>query len=236
MLTVFLFVLIIYLGDIMYDVAIEILNKISDLGYEAYIIGGFSRDLYLGINNSDIDMCTNAKYDDLKDTFEITKGNFGSMRLKYKDYDFEITTFRKEFEYEKNRFPKNIEFVNTLAEDLERRDFTINTLCIDKNGSFIDLLDAKNDIDNKIIRCVGDSDFKISQDVLRSLRAIRFATILNFQIDNNLKESIKKYNYLLTNLSDKRKKEEVNKILNSKNKEYGLSLIVELELDKFLTI
>ena len=142
---------------------------------------------------SDIDMCTNAKYDDLKDTFEITKGNFGSMRLKYKDYDFEITTFRKEFEYEKNRFPKNIEFVNTLAEDLERRDFTINTLCIDKNGSFIDLLDAKNDIDNKIIRCVGDSDFKISQDVLRSLRAIRFATILNFEIDNDLKESIKKH-------------------------------------------
>lgn len=221
----------------MYDVAIEILNKISDIGYEAYIIGGFSRDLYLGINNSDIDMCTNAKYEQLINVFtNLTKGNFGSMRLKYKDYDFEITTFRKEFEYEKNRFPKNIEFVNTLAEDLERRDFTINTLCIDKNGNYIDLLGAKCDIDNKIVRCVGNSDFKISQDVLRSLRAIRFATILNFQIDNSLKESIKNYNYLLATLSDKRKKEELDKILNSNNKEYGLFLIKELELDKFLTI
>lgn len=216
----------------MYDVAIQILNKIKEIGFEAYIVGGYPRDLYLGFNNSDIDICTNAKYEDLKDYFEISKGNFGSMRLKYKDQEFEITTFRKESEYDKNRFPKNIEFVNTLEEDLERRDFVINTLCIDKNGKYVDILGAKEDIDNKIIRCVGDSDYKISQDILRSLRAVRFATILNFQIDDRLKESIKKYSYLLDNLSDKRKKEELDKILNSNNKEYGLSLLRELDIIK----
>jgi len=214
----------------MYNIALEILNKISDLCFDAYIVGGYPRDLYLGFNNSDIDMCTNAKYEDLKDYFLITKGNFGSMRLTYKFYEFEITTFRKEGLYDKNRFPKEIEFVNTLEEDLERRDFVINTLCIDKNGEFVDLLGAKKDIDDRIIRCVGDCDYKINQDILRSLRAIRFATILDFKIDDDLKESIRKYRHLLTNLSDKRKEEELNKILNSSNKEYGMSLINELDI------
>lgn len=220
----------------MYDIALDLLNKISDLGYDAYIVGGYPRDLYLNKVNPDIDICTNAKYDDLKECFSITKGNFGSMRLKYKDFEFEITTFRKELEYDKNRFPKTIEFVDKLTEDLKRRDFIINTLCIDKFGEYIDILGAKHDINNKIIRCVGDADYKISQDILRSLRAIRFATILNFKLDNELKISIKKYGYLLNNLSDKRKEEELNKILNSDNKEYGLSLIKELELEQFLKI
>lgn len=211
--------------------ALEILNIIANLGYEAYIIGGYPRDKYLGILNDDIDICTNAKYEDLKDTFEITSNNFGSMILIYKNYKYEVTTYRKEYEYQKNRFPKKIEFVNTLKEDLQRRDFIVNTLCIDKNGNYIDLLGAKQDLDNKIIRCVGNSDIKISEDILRSLRAIRFATILNFKLDESLKQSIKKYNYLLDNLSDKRKKEELNKIMN---KEYGLSLIKELELEKYL--
>ena len=218
----------------MYNCAIEILSEINELGYEAYIVGGYCRDLYLGNFSDDIDICTNAKYDDLKDYFSITKGNFGSMVLKYEDYKFEVTTFRKEGEYDKNRFPKKVEFVDTLEEDLKRRDFIINTLCIDKNGEFIDLLGAKDDLDNKIIKCVGICDYKISQDILRSLRAIRFATILNFKIDDELKESIKKYSYLLANLSDKRKKEEIDKILNSDNKEYGLSLMKELGLDLYL--
>lgn len=218
----------------MYKCALEVLNNINKMGYEAYIVGGFPRDLYLGINNLDIDICTNAKYADLKNYFQIISNNFGSMILKYKDYNFEVTTYRRELTYEKNRFPKKIEFVNTLQEDLIRRDFIINTLCIDLNGKYIDLLGAKHDLDNKIIRCVGNSDEKISQDILRSLRAIRFATILNFEIDNELKKSIKKHNYLLDNLSNKRKKEELNKILNSDNKDYGIRLLKELDLLTYL--
>jgi tRNA nucleotidyltransferase/poly(A) polymerase len=101
----------------MYEVAIEILKKINELGYESYIVGGYPRDKYLGIDNLDIDMCTNASYEDLKEHFIITKGNFGSMRLNYKDFEFEITTFRKEYEYDKNRYPKKIEFVHTKDDD-----------------------------------------------------------------------------------------------------------------------
>jgi len=223
----------------MYNIAIEILNIINDNGYEAYIIGGYPRDLYLGFNNLDIDICTNATYEILKNIFsgyEITNQNFGSMILKYKGFEFEITTYRKEYEYKKNRYPKKIDFVDKLEEDLKRRDFIINTLCINHKGKFVDLIGAKKDLDNKIIKTVGNSDLKISEDILRSLRAIRFATILNFKLSEELKNSIKKYGYLLNNLSDKRKKEELNKILNSNNKNYGLSLIKELGLEIYLNI
>lgn len=223
----------------MYNLALEILKEINKNNYEAYIIGGYPRDLYLGIDNLDIDICTNAKYEDLINIFkdyEIINRGFGSVILKYKDNEFEITTFRKEYEYEKNRFPKKIEFVNTLEEDLKRRDFVINTLCMDSNGDYVDILNAKDDLDNKIIRCVGNSDKKIEEDILRSLRAIRFATILNFKLDDNLKGSIKKYSHLITNLSNKRIQEEMNKIINSDNKEYGLLLIKELEIDKYINI
>ena len=220
----------------MYKEALNILKLIND-EYEAYIIGGYSRDLYMGNINSDIDITTSATKQQLKELFkdyEIIDRGFGSIILNYNNYQFEITTYRKEFGYDKNRFPKEIEFITDLSEDLKRRDFIINTLCINENGEYLDLLDARKDIDNKIIRCVGNSDMKISEDILRSLRAIRFATILNFKLDEELKQSIKKYNYLIFNLSKKRKEEELNKILNSNNKEYGISLLKELEIDKYL--
>lgn len=221
----------------MYNTALEILTIIENNGYEAYIIGGYARDLYLGINNLDIDICTSAQFEELLDIFsanQIIYNNFGSMVLNYNNYSFEITTYRKEYKYEKNRFPKKIEFVNSLKEDLKRRDFIINTLCIDKFGNYIDLMGAREDLDKKIIRCVGNTDEKIHQDSLRILRAIRFATKLNFKLDNKLKETIKKNGYLLLNLSSRRKENEINKILNDNNKNYGLKLIKELELDKYI--
>lgn len=220
----------------MYNEALNVL-KIINNKYESYIIGGYPRDLYIGNINADIDITTSATKEELKELFKdykIIDRGFGSIILIYNNYEFEITTYRKEFSYTKNRFPEKIEFIKELKEDLKRRDFIINTLCIDQNGEYVDLLGAKKDIDNKIIRCVGNSDSKISEDILRSLRAIRFATILNFKLDDELKKSIKKYNYLISNLSKKRIEEELNKILNSHNKEYGIYLLKELEIEKYL--
>ena len=217
----------------MYDTAIEILNKIVDFGYKAYIVGGYPRDIYIGRNSIDIDICTNATPKELKEIFHesISKNQeYGSVTLIYKKIRFEITTFRKEIKYENNRFPVKIKYINTLIDDLERRDFTINTLCIDNEGTVIDLLNAKKDIDDKIIRCVGNADKKIKEDILRSLRAIRFATILNFKLDEKLKKSIKKNSHLLKKLSYFRKKDELEKIFSSPNCLYGISLIKELDL------
>ena len=134
----------------MYEAALNILNKLDKLGYESYIVGGFARDLYLKINSSDIDICTSATPDIIKNLFFVIKDNskFGSVIIEFEQYNFEITTLRKD-EYINNRFPK-ITFVNSLKEDLQRRDFIINTLCIDKDGNFVDLMKAINDIDNNI--------------------------------------------------------------------------------------
>jgi len=217
----------------MYKTAIEVLKKINSFGFEAYIVGGYPRDLYLKRTSIDIDICTNATPKDLKNIFDksiLSKQAYGGITIIHDNIRFEITTFRKEIKYENNRFPVKIEYINNLLEDLKRRDFTINTLCIDKDGKEIDLLNAKEDIDKKTIKAVGNSEEKIKEDILRSLRAIRFATILNFEIDEELKKIIKKYNYLIKNLSYYRKKEELNKIFSSPNCRYGLNLIKELDL------
>ena len=129
-----------------------------------------------------------------------------------------------------------IKYIDYLIDDLKRRDFTINTLCLDENGEYIDLLNARKDIDCKIIKTVGNSDKKIEDDILRSLRAIRFATILDFKLDEELKKSIMKYGYLLKNLSYYRKKDELDKIFSSPNAKYGIDLIKELKLQEYLEL
>lgn len=220
----------------MYKTALFVLNKIVSKGYKAYIVGGYPRDLYLKRESLDVDICTNATPKDLNEIFNITKQSYGSVTVIVNNIRFEITTFRKEMKYLNNRFPVKIKYIDSLIEDLKRRDFTINTLCIDSNGDLIDLLSSKVDLDNKIIRCVGNTKNKIKEDILRSLRAIRFATILDFKLDDELKKYIKKYGYLLKKLSYYRKKEELDKIFSSSNCMYGISLIKELNLDKYLEL
>lgn len=218
-----------------YKNALKVLELIEKNKLKAYIVGGYPRDLYLNNINNDIDICTNAKYDCLKKIFgEIENNKYGSYKLKYNDYEYEITSFRKETKYIKNRFPK-IKYVKTLKKDLKRRDFIINTLCIDKDGNYIDLLNAKEDIDNKIIRLVGRKN-SLEKDALRILRALRFATTLNFKLDKKLEKAIIKYKHLLLNISNDRKKQELNKIFQSDNIKYGIYLLKKFDLEKYLEI
>ncbi len=219
----------------MFDKALEILNIIEENHFEAYIIGGFSRDLYLGINSNDIDICTSATKDDLEKLFLIKHYNaYGVTIISYDDSLFEITTFREESDYMNCRIPTKIKFIKSLEKDLERRDFTINTLCIDKTGNYIDILNAMDDIDKKIIKVVGNTFFKIEEDALRILRAIRFATTLNFKLDNELIKAISIYKDNINKLSKNKIKEEINKILNSNNKELGIKLLKEFDLEQYL--
>jgi tRNA nucleotidyltransferase (CCA-adding enzyme) len=221
----------------MYDAAIKLLEKIDSFGYEAYMIGGYPRDLYLKRTITDVDICTDATPMELHQIFsEIVKtsSEYGTTTVIFENVKFEITTFRKEFKYTDMRRPEKIEYVYTLKEDIKRRDFVINTLAIDKNGNQIDLLGAKNDLDNKIIRTVGDPKIRLKEDALRILRAIRFATTLNFELDNRLRIYIKKYGKLLRKLSKDRKKEELDMIFTSSNKAYGIKLLIDLNLINYL--
>lgn len=227
------------MGGYMYNRALEVLNILFDKGYLAYIVGGYPRDMVLGIKSNDIDICTNAtpkEIIDIFDTENISDTNYGSVRVIYKNYHFDVTTFRKEIKYENNRKPVKVKYINDLKKDLLRRDFTINTMCIDKDGNLIDMLGAREDIDKRIIKTVGNPRYRIKEDSLRILRAIRFASVLDFEIDSKTFNYIKKYGYLLKGLSYSRKKEELNKIFASVNKEKARWMIIDSGIDRYLGI
>ena len=223
----------------MLEIALEVLNKITSFGYKAYIVGGYPRDLYLKRGSVDIDICTDAKPMEIMNIFsEVTANNseYGSVTISYNKVKFEITTFRIEGKYKNFRSPSSIQYIDSLEEDLKRRDFTINTLCIDKDGNTIDLLNAKSDLDNKIIRMIGSPKVRLKEDVLRILRAVRFATQFNFELEPVLKAYIRKYAPFLKKLSQDRKKEELDLIFSSSNKAYGIELLCDLKLADYLDI
>lgn len=223
----------------MQENAEEILKKIEDNGYEAYIVGGFVRDFCLNKKSLDVDICTNATPKQLSDLFEgaiIPTETYGAVTLMYKNIRYEITTYRKDVGYDDYRRPIAVEYTNNLIDDLKRRDFTINTLCMDSRGNIIDLLGAKEDLDKKLIRTVGDANLRLEEDVLRILRAVRFATSLNFDLSDDVKQAIIKNGILLKNLSYNRKKEELTKIFTSANAAYGIKLLTELKLDTYLEL
>ena len=223
----------------MYNTAIKLLKQIESSGFEAYIVGGYPRDLYLNRQSVDVDICTSATPKDLKKIFGdimLPSVQYGSVTVVVNKVRFEITTYRKEIKYENNRVPVKIKYIDNLIDDLKRRDFTINTLCMNSEGTTIDLLDCKDDLDGCIIRMVGNPKTRLKEYSLRILRAIRFATILDFKLDDELKKYIRKYGYLLKKLSYYRKKEELDKIFSSTNVEYGIELIKELGLDKPLEL
>ena len=223
----------------MLESAKKILRKINDNGYKAYLVGGFVRNYLLGIESSDIDITTNATPKELQSIFTdacLPSTDYGAVIVNYHAIRFEITTFRKEITYLNNRKPMEIKYIDNLEEDLKRRDFTINTICMDKDGKIIDLLDGKSDLDKKLIKTVGNASERFEEDCLRILRAIRFAATLDFSLDEDIKEAIVTKKHLLKKLSYNRKKEELDKIFSSKKAREGISLLLEYKLDNELEL
>lgn len=223
----------------MKEKGLEVLKILEDNNFESYIVGGYTRDYLLNKKSNDIDIATSATPKELLSIFdEITSTNdkYGSVSIIYKNTKYDITTFRKETKYKDNRKPVKVKYIKDIKKDLLRRDFTINTFCMNKNGEVLDVLKVKKDLDNQIIRTVGNPRYRLKEDSLRILRAIRFATILEFNIDKKTKYYISKYSYLLKKLSPTRKKEELDKIFSSINKERGRELLLQLKLEKYLNL
>ena len=221
----------------MLDVALKVLEKIEEHGFKAYIVGGFVRDYILGNSTNDVDICTDATPRDIKDIFEnitLPKMDYGAVRLDIKKHRFDIMTFRKEISYYNNRKPMEVEYIKDLEADLRRRDFTMNTLCMDKDGNIIDLLDGKNDIENRVINTVGESISRFVEDPLRILRAVRFYTTLDFELGEEVRLAIIQTKGELSRLSFQRKKDELDKIFCHTNVKRGIDLLVELGIDKEL--
>lgn len=216
----------------------NVLKILEDNGYEAYIVGGYVRDYLLRKETNDIDICTNAKVLDIISLFDNVisySEEFGNVKLDDKKYNFDITTYRKEV-YKSNRRDINILFVNDIREDVIRRDFTINSLYMDSKGNIIDLVNGRKDIEKGLIKCIGDINIKMTEDPLRILRAVRFATVLNFNIDDELYNYIKNNGRLLENISTFRIKEELKNIFLSDNIDKGLFYLSDLNLWKFMGI
>ena len=219
-------------------IILNVIKKLKKNGYEAYVVGGYVRDKLLGIESNDVDICTNALPKEIIDILKLDKttiDNCGCVNIKTKKYNIDITTFREENNYQ-NRRPKTINYVDDLTKDLKRRDFTINSIVLDCNENIIDIYNGKSDIENKIIRCIGNVKKKLTEDPLRILRAIRFAIIYDFKIDEEIIKFIVNNKELLKDLSYYRKRQELDKILSSSNRIKGLNYIKKLNLLDVLEI
>ncbi len=211
----------------------NVLEKLQSNGYQSYLVGGYVRDYLLGIRSFDIDICTNALPKEIHFLFNICTNNYGGANLKINKYNIDITTFRSESNY-KNRKPSEVKYINDLGKDLLRRDFTINTICMDLNDNVIDLLNGIEDLNNRCIKMVGDPYIRLKEDPLRILRAIRFATVLDFDLDDTLYNAIKCNYELINELSKERIKNELDKILINKNFQKGLDLMEKLKIKEII--
>ena len=215
--------------------AIEIINIIEDSGYEAYIVGGSLRDSLLGMQPKDIDIASSASPTEIKLIFNSYKTidtgiDFGTVTLIYNDKPVEITTFRSESVYLDSRRPDSVSFEKNVDEDLKRRDFTINAMAYNQSKKLVDLFSGEEDLNNKLIRCVGSPDERFSEDALRMLRAVRFACVLNFDIEKNTFEAIKHNASRIEHISKERIQAELNKILMSSKPSRGIRLLLDSKL------
>ena len=196
---------------------------LKNTGYDAYLVGGCVRDMYLGRTPHDFDITTNATPEQIKGRLAIADIPFtrvgekhGTIVARMNDEEYEITTYRKDCGYEDGRHPDKVEFVSDIKEDLARRDFTMNAMAYDPiDNIFIDPFDGRKDCDGKLIRTVGDPIARFSEDGLRIMRALRFSVTLGFDIGRETNEAMARSESMLDSVSKERITEELRKMLTS---------------------
>ena len=213
----------------------KIMREIKNAGFDSFVVGGYVRDYLLGRKSYDVDICTNALPKDIHKIFNINMNNYGGTNLKIGKYNIDITTFREELKYV-GRNPVEIKYINDLNKDLLRRDFTINAICMDINGKILDPLNGINDLNNRVIKAIGNPDKRLKDDPLRILRTIRFYAVLDFEIDDELMRSLINNYYLVESLTKTKIKEEFSKILSHKNFHKALDLMQDLGINNVLHI
>ena len=213
-------------------------KRLENEGFETYLVGGAVRDRLLGKEIHDIDLTTRARPNDIMRIFSDLKlidigKKFGTIKVIYKSEEFEITSFRSESTYKDRRHPEKISFSDSIDEDLKRRDFTINAMAF-RNGELIDLFGGQKDLQIKLIRAVGNPYERIKEDYLRAIRAVRFATILDFEIESELKKAISQMASHIEDISKERIRDEVDKILLADNPSRGIRLLDDLNLLEYI--
>jgi len=193
---------------------IELSDLFAKHGFTLYMIGGTSRDYLLAKEVFDYDFVTDATPEEMHqflDRADYTFAKFGTIRMNYKKQKVDIVTLRIEGEYVDYRHPKNIKYVRDIALDYVRRDFTINALYIDRDFVVHDFAGGLDDLNNGIIRLIGNPDKRLIEDPLRILRAERFAIKLGFTIEKTTKDAMERHRHLLTKVNPDKIREEENK-------------------------
>lgn len=238
----------------------HIIKKLNDAGHEAYIVGGCVRDVVIGRAPTDWDVTTNATPEEVQKLFpdSFYENEFGTVGVKTESEDetlavIEVTTYRAESGYSDKRRPDEVRFVKTLREDLERRDFTMNAIALaivpskaeGQSSSDVqskaevqfkieDPFGGQADIEKKIIRAVGDPEQRFSEDALRMMRAVRFASTLGFAIDEATREEIEAHNAQLAHISQERIRDELTKLVMGDHAHDALELLKHTHLLEYI--
>lgn len=215
----------------------SVIDKLKKARFQAYLVGGCVRDFLREVEPEDWDVATNAKPEEIKKIFpkSFYENKFGTVTvggLPAGKAGIEITPFRIEEKYTDKRHPDEVKWAKTIEEDLARRDFTVNAMAMD--AEVIDPFNGQKDLENKIIRAVGKPEDRFSEDALRMIRAVRFATTLGWEINPETAEAIKKNAPWLQAISKERIRDELLKIIMAKRAADGIELLRELGLLKYI--
>ncbi len=213
------------------DNAKKIISILNENGFSAYAVGGCVRDALMQIAPKDIDITTSATPEQMEKVFDDNGISYAETGLKHGTITaiihhtpYEVTTFRKDGKYSDSRHPEKVSFVTEIKDDLSRRDFTMNAVAYNDTDGYIDLFGGREDIENGIIRCVGEADQRFKEDALRIFRAIRFASVLGFSIEEKTKKAIFDNKDLLLNIANERIFSELVKLLLG---DYAESVLLE---------
>ena len=213
-----------------------IINTLEDAGYEAFAVGGCVRDALMGRVPNDWDITTSATPMQVKELFRRTIDTgikHGTVTIMLGKEGYEVTTYRIDGDYMDGRHPDKVIFTNNLIEDLKRRDFTINAMAYNERVGIVDAFDGINDLENKIIRCVGEATERFTEDALRILRALRFSAQLDFNINEATAVAVKELGKNLGLISKERIQTELDKLITS-NCPDRIKLVHLYGLNKFI--
>ena len=220
-----------------YEGCLNVLQVLTKAGYEAYIVGGAVRDALLGLPVSDFDIATSAKPEEVVKLFEkvIPTGiEHGTVTVIFQGESFEITTFRSEFNYADFRHPSTVSYLASVEDDLSRRDFTINSMALSKEGMLIDLYGGQEDLKVRLIRTVGESTERFQEDALRMLRALRFLSVLDFSLEKKTEEALTEQAHLLKHVAVERLQTEINKLMAGQAVNLALKQLIQSGVHHYL--
>ena len=216
-----------------WQAAFEVIATLQQAGFEAYVVGGAVRDTLLGKAVNDVDVATSALPLEVKPLFATTVDvgiEHGTVLIVHPLAPVEVTTFRVDGEYTDHRRPEQVQFVRELREDLARRDFTINAMALKPDGTVIDYFNGQQDLQQQVIRAVGNAKERFAEDALRMLRAVRFTAQLGFTVAPDTKQAMVQHAQDLQFVAIERVKQELDKMLVGQHVTAAIALMQETNI------